>query len=206
MNEKNNPSEFLEIAQIEENSHNWAEAIRSYEEAGKLYLIKKNVNEAANAYKRLGHVYYLASETADTKADFVESLKGAIESYNKSKDLFKQIRNKAEEIECEAEALFAKGFIASSVSEAKKSFNNSCDLFVETSNLFSAKNDDQESVARTLSRAAFSFVFLQPFAKNKQEVDQFFQKGLSISSKAVEFSLNLGNLRIFSERDRKSVV
>jgi len=157
------------------------------------------VKEAANAYKRLGRVYFLASETVDTKAEYVESLRRVIETYNKSKDLFKQNKNKAEELECEAEALFAHGFIASSISDAKKSFSKSSDLFVEASNLFSPKSDDQESVARCLSRAAFCFIFLQPFSADKLEVDQNFQNGISLASKALKLSLNLGNLRIFSE-------
>ncbi len=199
MIDENNVIDLLNRAQIEENLYHWVEAARLFEEAGKICLVKKKVNDAANAYKRLGRVYFLASETANTKNDFVESLKRAIEFYSKSKELFKRDKNKAEELECEAEALLANGFIANSVSNAKKSFSNSCDLFVEASNLFSSKSDDQESVARTLSRAAYSFVYLQPFSENKQEVDQFFHKGKNITSKAVKISLKLGNLRIFSE-------
>ncbi len=199
MNEKNYLSELLDKAQIEKKSYNWTEAARLFEEAGKLFLNKKKLDEAANAFKQSGRIYVLTSETVNTKSEFVESLKQAIETYNKSKDLFRQVKNKAEELECEAEALFANGFIASSVSDAKKLYSNSCELFVEASSLFSTKGDDQENVARCLSRAAFSFVFLQPFAENKLEVDQYFQKGISLASKALKKSLNVGNLRIFCE-------
>ncbi len=198
MIENNKLSEILERAQAEENLYNWAEAARLYEQAGKLFLNKKKVKEAANAYKSLGRVYFLAFETADTNAEFVEWIKRAVEAYNKAKNLFKQDKNKAEELECEAEALFVNGFITSSSSDAKKSFGNSSDLFVEASNIFS-KSGDQESLARTLSRAAYSFIFLQPFSENKLEADQLFQKGISLASEALKISLKVGNLRISSE-------
>ncbi|UCD02438.1 MAG: carbon-nitrogen hydrolase family protein [Promethearchaeota archaeon] len=198
MTENSKLSELLKRAQTEENLYNWAEAARLYEQAGKSYLNKKKVKEAAIAYKCLGRVYFLAFETVDTKAEYVESLKLAIEAYNKAKNLFKQDKNKAEELECEAEALFANGFISSSTSDAKKSYSNSSDLFVEASNIFS-KSDDQESKARSLTRAAFSFIFLQPFSENKLEADQLFQKGISLASEALKISSNVDNLRIFSE-------
>lgn len=198
MIENNKLSEILERAQTEENLYNWAEAARLYEQAGKSFLNKKKVKEAANAYKGLGRVCILISETADTKAEYVESIKRAIEAYNKATNLFKQDKNKAEELECKAEVLFASGFITSTVSAVKKSFSNSSDLFVEASNIFS-KNDDQESLARTLSRAAFCFIFFQPFLDDKFEVDQFIQKGISLASKALKISLNIGNLHIISE-------
>ena len=198
MNEKNYLSELLDRAQIEENSYNWTEAARLFEEAGNLFLNKKEVKEAANAFKSLGRIYVFASETADTKAEYIESLKQGVEAYTKSKNLFKQDKNKAEELECEAEALFAYGFIANSSSDSKQSFSNSCDLFVEASNFFS-RRDDQESFARTLSRAAFCFIFLQPCSENKLEADQQFQKGISLSTEALRISLNLGNHHISSE-------
>jgi len=196
---KNNKiAELLDRAQTEENLYNWSEAVRLYERAAKSFLDKKKVDEAANAYKGLGRVYILVSETADTKAEHIESMKRATEAYNKATNLFKQDKNKAEELECKAEALFASGFIASTISDVKKSFSNSSDLFVEASKIFS-KNDDQESLARTLSRAAFCFIFFQPFLDDKLEVDQILQKGISLTSKALKISLNVGNLRILSE-------
>ncbi|MFW9998769.1 MAG: hypothetical protein ACFE88_01505, partial [Candidatus Hermodarchaeota archaeon] len=73
---------MLEKAQTEENLYNWAEAARLYEKAGKSFLNKKKVKEAANAYKDLGRVNFLASETADTNAEFVEWIKRAVEAYN----------------------------------------------------------------------------------------------------------------------------
>ena len=155
-------SDLLDRAQAEENLYNWTEAVRLYKLAAKSFSDKNKGEAAAIAYKGLGRVYALASETVDTKVEYVESIKGAIEAYNNATNLFKQSKNRAEEIECKAEALFANGFIGSSISEVKKSFSNSSDLFVEASNIFS-KNDDQESLARILSRAAFCFSFSQPF-------------------------------------------
>ncbi len=198
MIENNRLSELLDRAKTEENLCNWAEAAKLYEQAGKSFLNKKKMKDAANAYKGLGHVYFLASETTDTKAEYVESIKRAIEAYNKTTKLFKQDKSRAEELECKAEALFANGFIASSINDAKRSFSKSSELFVESSNYFS-KNDDQESLARTLSRATFCFSFLRPFLDDKLEVDQFLQKGLSLASKAMKISLSVRNLSILSE-------
>ena len=191
-------SDLLDRAQAEENLYNWTEAVRLYKLAAKSFSDKNKGEAAAIAYKGLGRVYALASETVDTKSEYVESIKGAIEAYNNATNLFKQSKNRAEEIECKAEALLASGFIASTISDVKKSFSNSSDLFVEASNIFS-KNDDQESLARILSRAAFCFSFSQPFLDDKLEVDQYLHKGISLASKALKISLNIGNLRLVSE-------
>ena len=198
MIEKNKLSEILERAKVEENLSKWIDAARLYEQAGKGFLNNKKVKEAANVYKDLGRVYSFASETADTNAEFVVCVKRSIEAYNKAKNLFKQDKNKAEELECEAESLFLNGFISSSNSDAKKFFINSTNVFVEAINFFS-KSDDQESMARTSSRATFSFAFSQPFLDNKIEADQYFQKGSKLVSKTFKKSLNVRNVRILSE-------
>ena len=198
MIENNKIAELLDRAQTEENLYNWAEAASLYEQAGKSFLNKKKVKDAANAYKGLGRVYILISETANTKVEYVESIKRAIEAYNKATNLFKQGKNKAEELECKAEVLFASGFIARSINDAKKFLNNSIDLFVEASK-FISKSDDQESLARKLSRAAFCFAHCQPFLNDKIEAEQFFQKGTSLASKAMKISLKVGNLHLLSE-------
>jgi tetratricopeptide (TPR) repeat protein len=95
MIENNNLSELFERAQTEENLYNWAEAVKLYEEVGKLFLNKKKLKETANAYKALGRIYFLISETADTKAEFHESLTRTIETYNKAANLFEQNKNNA---------------------------------------------------------------------------------------------------------------
>ncbi|MFW9943037.1 MAG: carbon-nitrogen hydrolase family protein [Candidatus Thorarchaeota archaeon] len=198
MNENKNLSELLEKAQIEENSYNWSDAVEVYEQVAKAYLDKEKVDDVANAYKALGRLYFLISETVDTKAEFIDNIKQGIENYHKAAKLFKQNEFKAEELECKAAAMWAKGFIASSINDAKELYTNSSDLFVEASNFFS-KSSDQESLARSLTRAAFSFIFVQPFLENKMEVDLYLKKGISLASKALKISLEVRNPHILGE-------
>ena len=181
MIENDKLSELLEKAKNEENSYNWADAAKVYEQVAKIFLDKKKMEDAASAYKTLGRIYFLISETTNTSNKFVESLNRTIEAYNKAANLFEENENKAEQLECKAESSFASGFIASSRNDAKTSYNNSIELFVEASKLFS-ENDDQESLARILSRAAFCFTLTQPFLDNKIEGEHFFHKGSNLAS------------------------
>ncbi len=189
---------LLERAGVEEKGYNWVEAARLYEQAAKSFLGKKMVEEAAGAYKKLGYACYWAGRTAETAEEYVELNKRAVKAYKEAANLFKQTGNRSEELECEAEALFASGLLAASVAEAKKAFSQSYELFIESSELHS-KKDDQESLARTLSRAAWASFCLVTYCSDRWEIEQVCQKGRDVADKAWKLSKEMGNVQSLAE-------
>jgi predicted amidohydrolase len=189
---------LLERAGVEEKGYNWVEAARLYEEAAKSFLGKKMVEEAAGAYKKLGYAYARAAGTAETAEEYAKLSKSAVEAYKEATNLFKQAGNRPEELECEAEALFAGGLVAASVAEGKKAFSKSYELFIESSELYSKRND-KESSARTLSRAAVASFFLVNYCSDRWETEQLLQKGRDVADKAWKLSKDVGNVQSLAE-------
>jgi len=198
MGERETELDVIERARNEEKAYNWQEAARVYERVAKSYKDKKMINKAADAYKKLGQTYNLASEAADTNEEYVGNIKHAINAFIKARDLFKQVGNRAEELECTAEVLFCQGHINNSLSYPKYQFSKACDLFVEASELFS-KDDDKPSVARTLSRAAYSWSFMRYYLPDKGETKQFYEKESHLSNEAQKISKSVGDLQNFGE-------
>jgi len=114
------------------------EAAKLYDNVAKSFLDKEMVEKAAYAFKKLGFTNARAADTVDKSEEYKIHIKSAIESYKEAKNIFKQIKNKAEELECEAETNFYKGIIANSKEEGKKVTYRSYELFIESSEIFSA--------------------------------------------------------------------
>jgi len=189
---------LLERAGVEEKGYNWVEAARLYEEAAKSFLGKKMVEEAAGAYKKLGYACARAARTAETAEEHVRLNKRAIEAYREAENLFGQSGNRPEELECEAEALYVSGFVAGSVMEGKKAFSQAYELFIESSEHYS-KEDDRESLARTLSRAAMTSFFLITYCSDRWEIEQLSRKGREVADKAWKLSKDVENLQSLAE-------
>ncbi|MCZ2809707.1 MAG: hypothetical protein O2V44_10170, partial [Candidatus Bathyarchaeota archaeon] len=189
---------LLERAGVEEKGYNWVEAAKLYEQAAKSFLGKKMVEEAAKTYKKLGYAYARAAETSETAEECVELNKRAIEAYKEAANLFKQTVNRPEELECEAEALFASGSVASTVAEAKKAYSKSYELFSESSEHYS-KEGDQESLARALSHAAVASYFQVIYCSDRREIEQLAREGRDIADKAWKLSKEIGNIQSLAE-------
>jgi len=189
---------LLERAVLEEKAYNWVEAAGLYERAAKSFLGKEMVGEAAGACKRLGYAFARAAGTAETAEEYVERNRRSIKAYKDASDLFKQTGNMPEELECEAETLFVSGRVAGSVVEGKKAYSESYELFIESSELYSTK-DDKESFARTLSRAAMAAFFLSTYCSDRWEIEQLTQKGREIADKAWKLSKDVENLQSLTE-------
>jgi len=189
---------LLERAVLEEKAYNWVEAAGLYERAAKSFSGKKMVEEAAGAYKKLGYACYRAGRTAETAEEYVEQNKSAFKAYKEAAKLFGQSGNRPEELECEAEALYVSGSVAGSVVEGKKAFSQSYELFIESSELHS-KKDDQESFARTLSRAAWTSFLLVNYCSDRWEIEQLTQKGRDIADKAWNLSKDSSDLQSLAE-------
>ena len=189
---------LLERAAIKVEDYNWVEAGKLYEQATKLYLDEKLIEEAAVIYKKLGFVYSRAIETADTAEDFLEHSNRAVKAYKEAANLFKQIENLPENLECEAEVFYVKGFIAGSVLEGKNAYNKSFKLFIKSSEYYS-EDDNQENLARILSRAAMVCSQKSLYLDDRRELEEFHQKSRDILKKALKFSKNVENVQFLSE-------
>jgi len=189
---------LLERARVEEKGYNWVEAARLYEQAAKSFLDKKMVEDAAGAYKKLGYTCARAAGTAETAEEHVELNKRAVEAYKEAANLFGQSGNRPDELECEAEALCASGSVAGSSVEGKKTFSQAYELFVESSELYS-KEGDQESFARTLSRASWTSFFLVTYCSDRWELEQLSRKGRDIADKALKLAREIGNVQYLAE-------
>ncbi len=191
---KESEESLIKRAEIEERAYNWKEAAKLYEQVATSFLDNNLDEKAAITYRNLGYVYVRAANTAETAEEYIRLNNCAVKSYNKAANHFKLTGKRAEELECEAEALSTSGTIASSIIEAKKAFKSSFELFIESSENFS-KDEHRKSIARTLSRAAETSWSLLFLCGDRKELEQISQKGVDIADKAWIISKEAGNLR-----------
>ncbi len=198
MLKEGNEAALLEKAEVEEKTYNWGEAVRLYKQAVKSFLDKNMIERAAKAYKKLGYANTRAANTVDTSEAYLERNKYAINSYKKAANLFEQSGNNSEELECKAEAFFVRGISAGSIIEVKEAFSKANELFIKANELYS-KDDDQESCARTLSRAAMASSYLFVYCSDRDEIKQVIRKGKEYSEKAWRISKEIGNAKYLVE-------
>ncbi len=191
-------SNILDQAKVEEKEYNWKQAVKLYVEIANIYLNNKMKEQAAKIYKILGLAYTRAANTSDNQEEYLNFTKSTIDAYKEAKSLYKQIKNKSNELECEAESYLYTGLIANSIAEGKKNIEYSYELFLESSKLFS-KEDNSEDVARTLNRAAMSCYFMTCFYTKKSEILKACNNGMRIGEKAWDISKDIKNIQIIGE-------
>ncbi len=156
------------------------------------------MEKAAEIYKKCGNAYERAAETAETAKGYLEQNQHAANAYKEAANLFKQIGNNPEEYECKAEIFYVKGLISGSAIETKTLFSQSYELFIKSSDLFS-KNDDRESLARTLGRAALISWYIINYCSDQKEIEQLCQKCIKIGEKAWKLSKEVRNYQAMAE-------
>ena len=127
----------------EERNYNWSEAAKLYKTVAKSFLDNELMNEAAEAYKKFGYIYFRAAEIAETTEEFIEQYENCVKAYKKAANIYKQIEKRAEELECMADAYYSRGCIGRSLMEAKNCYSKSYEFFNESSEIYS-KDDDQD--------------------------------------------------------------
>jgi len=145
-----------------------------------------------------GYAYERAAETAETAKDYLVQNQHAANTYKEAANLFKQIGNNAEEFECEAEISYVNGLISSSAIETKTLFSQSYELFIKSSDFFS-KNEDQKSLAKTLSRAALISWYIVTYCSDQKEIEQHCKKCIKIGEKAWKLSKEVKNYQAMAE-------
>jgi tetratricopeptide (TPR) repeat protein len=189
---------LLEKAKEEENLYNWIEAAKLYEQAAEYYLDKKISEKVAESYKMAGHSYERAAETVETAKEYIVLNQHSADAYKKAANLFKQIGDSAEELECKAEISYVNGLVLSSAKETKMLFSQSYEFFVTSSEYF-RKIGDQKGLARTLSRAALLSWYIINYCSEQEEIEQLCQKCIIISEKAWYLSKEVKNYQAMAE-------
>jgi len=191
-------SSLLERAKLEEKNHNWIKAAKIYEQLSKIFIEKKVLVKLARNLKRLGWVYYRSSEITRTQKDYLELNMLAINAYNEAIKTYKHIKNKSQQLECLAEVNFIEGFLSDSIEQAKQAFNESQELFIESSDLYSEKNK-KKSIARVLSRASTALFFLITYYSESEDIERVYQKGREVAVRAWELSKEVNDIQSLAE-------
>ncbi len=190
---------LLEKALAEEKNYNWLEATKLYERIADSFLKKNLREETAEVYRKLGYSYSRAALTVKTAEKLVEHIKQTIKAYTDAANIFEKIGNKVMKLECEAEAIYFSGVIASSIQEVIERVNSSYELFIEASEEYS-REVDQEHIARILSRIVYvsiARVFLT--MTDPKEIEEFYQKNKDIAHEAQNFSKKVENVQSLAE-------
>ncbi|KKM93673.1 hypothetical protein LCGC14_1206040, partial [marine sediment metagenome] len=185
---------LLEKARIEEKNYNFEEAAELYEQAAEIFLNKNLKKEAAKTFNQLGLVYLYALETAKTSETFISNCKNGIKAYEIAKKLFNQVGYRLNVLECEANIFYINGFISGSLTEATKSFNNSYELFIESSKYYE-QEDNKEGTVRTLSGGLRSLSYALPNCKTSLEVKEILQKVNQLGDKPWKLSKEIKAFR-----------
>ena len=185
---------LLVKAKAEEKAYNWVEAAKLYEQVAESFLGKNSTDKAAETYRMLGYAYSRAARTvyprtARTRRDnthrlwkkeskqFRERHEHAIIAYRKAMDLFKRVKNKPEELECEGLVFYVTSISLTSLTEAKDAISKSLELFIQSSKFYT-ENNDEECIARTLSQAAITSFVLLNLCSEQEELLEVSQKGI----------------------------
>ena len=190
--------DLLERAKAEEKAYNWIGAVKLYENAAKSYFNKNMIRKAAETYKKLGYAYEEAAHTVNTAGRFIEFRNSAANAFKEAMNLFITMRDKPEELECEALALYINGTITKSNVESKRIFSDSYELMMNANELYSKKND-QESILRILSYAALTLWCLCNCCIDLKEYYQYSQKCTELAKKCWNLSKKANNVRFQAE-------
>jgi hypothetical protein len=200
-----NIDDLLEKAKAEERAYNWADAAKIYERIAELFLDNRMLEDAAKIYKKLREIYYWSGLAAENSKQYVESIKYAILSCKKGANLFREIKKKSEELECQAGLHFANGLVGEEMNEIKNEFSKSYDLFIEASESYSKQND-VESHIRSLTYALSTLSYIIGHCREPKKIEQLYQKGIELTddimsiSKDKEYVLKYFSLLCFSRQ------
>jgi len=159
---ENTEISLLDKADIEEKNYQWEKAAELYEQVAKAFFEEKKLADAAKIYNKLGDICLRAVLASETKDDYLNWDNKAVDAFHKAENLFKRTNDKLLSIECKAKAYNAKGYVITSVEEARKSIKRAFEIFLELNENYS-KTGDNKNCLRVSSLAIesiISFLFL----------------------------------------------
>jgi len=189
---KRNEGISIERAKSEEEKFNWEDSAKIYEELLVESEYCENLHQASKLSKRLGYVNAQAADTMRTTGQYLEFKRRAIIFYKKASELYKKLENKADELECIAEALYEEGCCSSSVIAGEEEFKNSKEFFIQAGETF-LKKGNNESYIRNLIRTAMCLNNLMKYAKSPKELETIVSEGTGYADKAWKISRKLDN-------------
>jgi predicted amidohydrolase/tetratricopeptide (TPR) repeat protein len=195
---KESKDTLLNKAREEERNYNWINAAALYEKLVNFYLDSNQIEKTAYCYKNLGYSHVQAADTVETADEYMKQIDCAIKAYRDASKFFKQLGNRAAELECEAEVSFTSGVLATSDGEGQKTYLRAIKLFGESAEIYS-KVDDKEGFARAQCRIASSSYLLMSYNISSEEYDRIALEGMEFARKACEISKEIKNIQILSE-------
>ncbi|MFW9797389.1 MAG: nitrilase-related carbon-nitrogen hydrolase [Candidatus Thorarchaeota archaeon] len=188
----------MESAKNGKKALSWTKTIKKHEQEAKACLEKGRIDEAADAYRKLGHACQHSSRTASKVEEYIVFTKHAIKAYEEAANLFRQCSKAANHLECKAEILLENGMLANSALKAKQAFKQSYERFIEASELYSREND-RESLARILGRAAWALSYVVTLSSGQEELEQLYREGRHVADEAWRLSRDVGNFQSMAE-------
>jgi tetratricopeptide (TPR) repeat protein len=180
---------------VEEESCNWENAIKLYNEIIETCLNSEDYESAGKYYMKLGNAHEQLGFTVETTEEFLEYNRKSKESYKKAENLFIQTNDNAEELESKALGIQVEKIFT--IEELKPRSKRVSELLLESYENYLRKND-LESCSRVLSTSIGALLFNLYLPEDKEEFKQDFDECIDLIDKAKKLSKKVG--------DRKNLV
>jgi KaiC/GvpD/RAD55 family RecA-like ATPase len=174
----------MEISQYEL-EFKWLEAAKSYEE--NILSSKEQGSSLAQAWKKIGFCYSLASRQARDQEDFKKLRQQAVQAYRRAAELFGENsdpKNKGKSLKCSSLSQYTQSWILSDPEEKDVSLQKCCTFGREALPFFKKAKDDLNygRTCNILSQCLFNRVYLSSVESEKKA---FIQEGIEFSNNAI---------------------
>ncbi|MFX1311326.1 MAG: nitrilase-related carbon-nitrogen hydrolase [Promethearchaeota archaeon] len=183
MTEITQEENLLEKALMEENTYNWKEAARLYEQIAKSYFDKDDKKKAAEFYDKLGYIYFRAVYASEIKEDYLNWNEQSIKAFHKAESLFDQTNDNLLSMECKAKALAQGCFVIRSIEEVRKDIKKSVDIFLELIEEYSKVNDTKNCI-RLITLTVDPMLLFVFISSNPSYLEYYSKLGRNIIEKA----------------------
>lgn len=175
--------ELLNKAEAEEKYYNWEDAAKLYEQAAKLFLDKKMLEDAAKVYTKFGDICLRVVRASKTKEDYLNWNEQSVRAFHKAENYFIQTNDKLLSMECKAKAFNAMGYTITSIEKGKETLKESINVCLELIKIYSNKNDNRNLIKLSLL-ALDSIGFLYYLCKESSDFEYWIKLSRSLIEKA----------------------
>ncbi|MFW9901889.1 MAG: hypothetical protein ACFFDY_11515, partial [Candidatus Thorarchaeota archaeon] len=196
--EAKNLQSILDQAVKEEKEYNWIAAANLYENALNLIVSDDDINKKGEIYKRLGYSSSRSANQAESAMQYKEFINHAKDAYEKAAKYFLETGNKAQELECRAEACYNTALITETNEKTRVQCKNAINYFQKANDTYSSIGE-KCSVARVLARAASTSWLLVTNCTQRDELLTIKASGITICQEAFSISMEAGNLEAIGE-------
>lgn len=194
MSRRENVEEILGKAVVLEKNYDWAKAADLYEQAlravGKRDFLKKG-----EIQERFGFCFHRGAFQAESKEDFRERMRRAIEAYEKAEGFYERMvdeQKDARMFRCRAIVKYLGYWFTSDPSEKRRLLDECLELEGKGLAGFSGSGDMLE-YGRTYNELWLVFMFRSSLEWNRQTLESILKQGLEWGEKAVAELSELGD-------------